>query len=135
MRLFKPAWQSKNSKRAVKAVNKLTDQNELERAAREAMNGYARMSAIGKLTDQNVLIDIAKNDKHRDIRRAAINNLTDENIKIDSESNTIGGWVFELFEKIPEVGESISTERFKITVLSMNARRIGTLRFELICEE
>lgn len=55
-----------------------------------------------------------------------------ENIEIDSESNTIGGWAFEQFGKIPNVGESVATERFKITVLSMEDKRIGRLRFEVL---
>jgi CBS domain containing-hemolysin-like protein len=55
-----------------------------------------------------------------------------ENIEIDSESNTVGGWVFELFGKIPAVGESAESERFKITVLTMEGRRLGKLRFEMI---
>ncbi|MCL1789280.1 MAG: hemolysin family protein [Oscillospiraceae bacterium] len=55
-----------------------------------------------------------------------------ENIEIDSESNTVGGWAFELFEKIPEVGEIVQTEEFIITVLSMKGRRIGKLKFEVL---
>jgi len=56
------------------------------------------------------------------------------NIVINSESNTVGGWVFELFGKIPEVGETVNTKSglFKITVLSMTGRRIGRLKFERI---
>jgi CBS domain containing-hemolysin-like protein len=54
-----------------------------------------------------------------------------ENIEIDSESNTVGGWAFELFEKIPAAGESVTTDVFKITVLSMEGRRIGRLKFEV----
>jgi CBS domain containing-hemolysin-like protein len=55
-----------------------------------------------------------------------------EKIAIESESNTVGGWVFEVFGKIPAVGESVTTEMFKITVLSMEGRRIGRLRFEVL---
>ncbi|MCL1903828.1 MAG: hemolysin family protein [Oscillospiraceae bacterium] len=54
-----------------------------------------------------------------------------KNIEIVSESNTVGGWAFELFEKIPEVGESVQTEQFIITVLSMKGKRIGKLKFEV----
>ncbi|MCL1882120.1 MAG: hemolysin family protein [Oscillospiraceae bacterium] len=51
---------------------------------------------------------------------------------IKSERNTVGGWVFELFGKIPEAGEITVSELFKITVLTMEGRRIGRLRFELM---
>ncbi|MCL2037273.1 MAG: hemolysin family protein [Oscillospiraceae bacterium] len=54
-----------------------------------------------------------------------------ERIEIASDSNTVGGWVFELFGKIPEAGESVDSARFKITVLSMDGRRIGRLRFDV----
>jgi CBS domain containing-hemolysin-like protein len=55
-----------------------------------------------------------------------------EHIEIESESNTVGGWVFELFGKIPKVGETVESERYKITVLSMEGRRVGRLKFELL---
>lgn len=54
---------------------------------------------------------------------------------ISSESTTLGGWIFELFGRIPKEGESVSTENFKITVKSMKEFRIGALRFEIINEE
>jgi hypothetical protein len=87
MGLFEPAWQGKNIKKAVKAVNKLADQKQLAQIAREAMNFYARVQAIDKLTDQNIIIDIAKNDHHRDIRRAAIINIADQNVLVDIAKN------------------------------------------------
>ena len=55
-----------------------------------------------------------------------------QDIEIETECNTIGGWVFELFGKIPEVGEKTKSDRFKITVLNMEGRRIGRLRFEIV---
>jgi len=54
------------------------------------------------------------------------------NYSINSDSNTVGGWVFELFGKIPEENETTETEDFKITVLSLGKRRIKKLRFEII---
>jgi len=52
-------------------------------------------------------------------------------IEIESESNTIGGWGFEVFGKIPSVGESAMSGAVKITVLSMDGRRIERLRIEI----
>jgi CBS domain containing-hemolysin-like protein len=54
--------------------------------------------------------------------------------EIISESNTVGGWVFELFGRIPEEGDAIEAEIFKIAVLSLSERRIKKLRFEIIEE-
>jgi len=53
-------------------------------------------------------------------------------IEIVSESNTVGGWVYELFGKIPEVGESVASGRVKITVTGMDGKRIGKIRGEII---
>lgn len=50
---------------------------------------------------------------------------------ISSDSNTIGGWIYELFGKIPDVGECIETDDFKITVETLNDFRVGKLRFEI----
>ncbi|MCL2036250.1 MAG: hemolysin family protein [Oscillospiraceae bacterium] len=55
-----------------------------------------------------------------------------ESIEIDSDSNTVAGWAFELFGKIPEEGETVENETFRVTVMSMEGRRIGRLRFEVL---
>jgi CBS domain containing-hemolysin-like protein len=65
-----------------------------------------------------------------------------EHFEIDSESNTVGGWVFELFGRIPNVGEFVKTSIaantenggncVRITILSMEGKRIGRVRFEVI---
>ncbi|MCL2637606.1 MAG: hemolysin family protein [Oscillospiraceae bacterium] len=52
--------------------------------------------------------------------------------EIISESNTVRGWVFELFSRIPEEKDALETELFKITVLTLAERRIKKLRFEII---
>ena len=52
--------------------------------------------------------------------------------EISGDFNTVGGWVFELFGKIPEAGDSITTDRFEITVVSLNNLRIDTLRFRIL---
>lgn len=51
--------------------------------------------------------------------------------EIDGDFNTVGGWVLELFGKIPQVGDKVETEHFKITVESLNHRRIGNMKFQL----
>lgn len=49
--------------------------------------------------------------------------------EIDGDFNTVGGWVLELFGRIPEAGDTVETEDFIITVESLNERRIGSLKF------
>ncbi|MCL1831989.1 MAG: hemolysin family protein [Oscillospiraceae bacterium] len=53
-------------------------------------------------------------------------------LEIVSESNSVGGWVFELFGRIPAQGESAMSELFKVTVLTMEGRRPGRLKFEIL---
>ena len=49
--------------------------------------------------------------------------------EIDGDFNTVGGWVLELFGRIPSQGDVIETDDFVITVVSLEERRIGTLKF------
>lgn len=52
--------------------------------------------------------------------------------RIKSDSNTVGGWIFELFGKIPEEGEIVTTEDFRITVKSLKNFRVDRLSFEIL---
>ena len=49
--------------------------------------------------------------------------------EINGDFNTIGGWVLELFGRIPSPGDKIETDEFTITVQNLNERRIGDLKF------
>lgn len=55
--------------------------------------------------------------------------------EINGDFNTIGGWVFELFGRIPSEGDKIETDEFTITVQSLNERRIGDLKFVIKPQE
>ena len=44
----------------------------------------------------------------------------------------VGGWVLELFGKIPETNESVTTDDFRITVLKVSERRIVKVRLTVI---
>jgi hypothetical protein len=87
MRLFRPAWDSKKWKRAVKAVEKITDEATLERIAKKARCWQAREAAVERLTNQSLLADVAKNDKDSDVRKAAVERLTDQSILADVAQN------------------------------------------------
>jgi len=56
MKLFRPLWDSKNEKRAVKAVEKIKDETKLARVVEEARCLQACETAAEKLTDQNLII-------------------------------------------------------------------------------
>ena len=60
------------------------------------------------------------------------NRYFEDRYEIDSESNTIGGWIYELFGRIPKVGESVETPDFRITVMTLDDLRVGKLRFEIL---
>ncbi|MGN0619363.1 MAG: hemolysin family protein [Ruminiclostridium sp.] len=70
--------------------------------------------------------DVPKNDFNRYFESR------DKSYRIDSDCNTVGGWIFELFGRIPEENESVTTEDFRITVISLEELRIGRLRFEIL---
>lgn len=44
--------------------------------------------------------------------------------ELESSSHTLGGWVFEMFERIPTVGESFEHESLTVTVRQVENRRI-----------
>ena len=53
-------------------------------------------------------------------------------VEISSDKNTVGGWVFEVFDKIPEVGEEKELPMLKLTVLTMENRRIGRVKVQIL---
>lgn len=52
--------------------------------------------------------------------------------RIEADSNTVGGWLFEKFGRIPKEGDTIKTDGFFITVKSLDDFRIGTVRFKIL---
>jgi hypothetical protein len=76
MGLFTPAWKSKNEIRALRAVEKITDQNVFADIAKSDSDSDVREAAVEKLTDQSLLIDIAKNDSDWHVHKAAVEKQT-----------------------------------------------------------
>ncbi len=70
--------------------------------------------------------DLSQNDFNRYFENRG------DGYRIHSDSNTVGGWIFELFGKIPEEGEIVTTEDFRITVKSINEFRVDRLRFDIL---
>lgn len=73
--------------------------------------------------------EVSKNDFNRYFEEKEMD------FRIETDSNTVGGWLFELFGRIPEKNDSIRTDDFIITVKSLEDFRIGTIRFEIINKE
>ncbi len=70
--------------------------------------------------------EVSQNDFNRFFEARAMD------YRIDTDSNTVGGWLFELFGRIPEENDSIRTDDFIITVKSLEDFRVGTVQFEII---
>lgn len=72
----------------------------------------------------NVKGDVSLNDFRRYWQ-----DRTGKSPVIDSNARTVGGWILELFGKIPEPNDTIKTDDFTITVLKVSERRIVKVRF------
>ena len=46
------------------------------------------------------------------------------NLELESESTTIGGWVTEMLEKIPDVGDAFSFGNLAVIVTKADERRV-----------
>lgn len=55
--------------------------------------------------------------------------------KIESDFHTLGGWIFEQFERIPYVGEEIMVENMNIRVDKVENRRIRKVTVQILLEE
>lgn len=53
-----------------------------------------------------------------------------ENI-IDSESNSVGGWVMELFGRIPKTGDTVTNGIFTVTVLEADEQSVGKVGLKI----
>ena len=50
---------------------------------------------------------------------------------VDAESNTVGGWTFEMFGGFPQEGDSLTYRNLTVTVLSMDGRRVERVLVKL----
>ena len=75
MELFAPAWKSKDINKALKALEKETNNKSIEKAAQNAQFPIVRMAATNKLTDQVVLSNIIKNEQDNDVRATALKRI------------------------------------------------------------
>ncbi len=79
MGLFGPAWKSKNEAKAVAAVQKITDENELLTVALNGAGNVA-VEALERIRSQELLRDAAQNAPDPAVRLAGAERLTDSGV-------------------------------------------------------
>jgi hypothetical protein len=77
MKLFRPAWDSENWRKAVKAAEKIKDETKLARIATEARCWQACVAAAERITDQSLLARIATEAWCRETCLIAVEKVTD----------------------------------------------------------
>ncbi len=87
MGLFKPAWTSKDERKALKAVKKLIKNEILANIVKNDKRDNIRVAAVENLTDQAILTCIAKDDEHFWVREAAAKKLTNQAVIADFAKN------------------------------------------------
>ena len=56
-------------------------------------------------------------------------------VDTDSESVSVGGWVTEILDRIPQVGETFQYDNLEITVTDVQAHRVGSIRVKVFNKE
>ena len=59
-----------------------------------------------------------------------IGDIIDLEIPDDEDYESLGGFLYFIFEEVPEIGDSRIYERYKFTILSTDKRRIGWVKVE-----
>ena len=100
---------------------------------------------VGEIWDESDVITLPLKDMGENtyelsgsLSKSDLNRYFEErdiDFSIEGDFNTVGGWAFELFERIPDEGESAVGEGFELKVTSRNGRRIGKLSLRLIEKE
>ena len=94
---------------------------------------------VGEIYDENdeVINNVVEVAEHMyDVQAdMSINDMLEElelpDDLIETESNTVGGWVMELFGRIPEEGDSITQGIFTITVLESDEQSVSKVGIRL----
>ena len=91
---------------------------------------------VGEIWDEHdeviESIEQLSENKYRVLCNSDLDNLFDRfGIKNDVDISTVGGWVIDNFERIPEVGESFDYENLHVTVLKRDTRHILEVTVEV----
>nr|BAL58012.1 hypothetical conserved protein [uncultured Chloroflexota bacterium] len=63
-----------------------------------------------------------------------INNIMSIDLPTD-ESDTLGGLIYTLLGRVPEIGDSVEFDNLRLTVLTVEGRRIGTVKIQRLQED
>ena len=91
---------------------------------------------VGEIWDEHdeviESIEQLSENKYRVLCNSDLDNLFDRfGIKNDVDISTVGGWVIDNFERIPEVGESFDYENLHVTVLKRDTRHVLEVTVEV----
>ena len=94
---------------------------------------------VGEIYDENdevidSVVEVAENTY--DIQAdTSISDMLEKlglpNDLIETDSNSVGGWVMELFGRIPEMGDTITTGIFTVTVLEADEQSVSKVGIKL----
>ena len=109
---------------------------------------YGGTHGVITLTDliEEIVGDLDETEDEKDIVRSGegyiISGQTERrdldelfDIETDSDSSTIGGWVMEQLEKIPETGDELEADGIKVKVTKADDKRVIELYAEKLPEE
>lgn len=94
---------------------------------------------VGEIYDENdevidSVVEVAENtyDIQADTSISdMLEKLALPNDLIETDSNSVGGWVMELFGRIPETGDTITTGIFTVTVLEADEQSVSKVGIKL----
>lgn len=100
---------------------------------------------VGEIWDESDVITLPLKDMGNNtyelsgsLSKSDLNHYFEEHdiaFTLEGDFNTVGGWAFELFERIPDEGELVRGDGFELKVTARSGRRIGKLQLRLIEKE
>lgn len=92
---------------------------------------------VGEIWDENDLVEeeiVARNEREYEIDGdlniydfLEIVKMDEDDYESDYDSETVGGWVMEMLERFPVVGDEVRYENFTLKVLEAEERRVDKL--------
>ncbi|MCL2215685.1 MAG: hemolysin family protein [Defluviitaleaceae bacterium] len=75
-------------------------------------------------------------NRHKILCTAAVNKMFEYfDMEAESESNTVSGWITDMFRHLPEVGESFTFEKLTVTVTKIDGPRVEECEVEVAEKE
>ncbi len=82
MELFKPAWMGKNEAKALRAIDKVSDDSTLFAIATECPHRSVQLRAVSKFQNRDARLDVARTSRRVDpeVRKAALTGATEQEL-------------------------------------------------------